>query len=527
MEPIPDRDKFISHYEYCGPNGERIRLERDEVIQLRMPNPLDPYRGLGPVQSILVDLDSSRYSAEWNRNFFANSAEPGGVIEVDKRLSDDEFDEMNTRWGEQHKGVSNAHRVAIIEHGAKWVDRKYTMRDMQFAELRGVSRDVIREAFGIPKFAVGDVDDVNRATADASSAWFAEHLTVPRLERIKAALNHDFLPLFGATAAGLEFDYCSPVKGDREADDRERESKAQAASVLVTAGWEPTAVLEAVDLPPMPYIGTRSATTIDPGGQTGPTPPAPAAAHRYRHQPRNQDDDEREQWEDDLDQLIADWQDEVTPDQVDEIADQVEAAVDDGDLEALADLDVSTEVAAGLLAAAMIAVAVAAAQSVLDEAADAGVKTPDVTIDEDTLRQQASVRAALMGRSLAETCGREAVRVATPGVSGSEVAAAVRTHIAGMSDRWLADQLGAAVWHAVHEGRFTTFAAIDNTLTAKLTYVADERRDRNTCRNCRKINGREYDSLEAARVDYPTSGYRDCDGGVRCRGTINAVWIVD
>ncbi|KKK81335.1 hypothetical protein LCGC14_2814460, partial [marine sediment metagenome] len=60
----------------------------DDVVQLKMPNPLDPYRGMGPVQSILADLDSERYSAAWNRNFFINGAEPGGIIEVDRRLDD-------------------------------------------------------------------------------------------------------------------------------------------------------------------------------------------------------------------------------------------------------------------------------------------------------------------------------------------------------------------------------------------------------------------------------------------------------
>ena len=97
MAPVPDPQDFIRGYVYTGPDGERVPLQNDEVVMLRMPNPLDIYRGMGPVQSILVDLDSTRYSAEWNRNFFLNSAEPGGIIEVDKRLSDAEWTEMNER----------------------------------------------------------------------------------------------------------------------------------------------------------------------------------------------------------------------------------------------------------------------------------------------------------------------------------------------------------------------------------------------------------------------------------------------
>jgi HK97 family phage portal protein len=252
MTPVPDPDRYLAGYVYSGPSGEQIPLELDQVIQLRMPNPLDPYRGMGPVQSILSDLDATRYSAEWNRNFFLNSAEPGGIIEVPTPLSDTQFDELRERWNEQHRGVANAHRVAILEHG-KWVDRKFTQRDMQFVELRSVSREVIREAFGIPAFALGEVADVNRATAEASSTWFAEMLVIPRLERIKAALNHDLLPLFGKAAQGMEFDYENPVAEDRDLAARELTAKAAAARELIEAGAYGPEVLAALDLPEIAF----------------------------------------------------------------------------------------------------------------------------------------------------------------------------------------------------------------------------------------------------------------------------------
>ena len=249
IAPVPHPTEFISGFVYTAPDGEKVPLELDEVIRLIMPNPWDPYRGLGPVQSKLIDLDSAKYSALWNRNFFLNSATPGGIIEVDKNLDDNEFAKLRDRWREQHRGVSAAHRVAIIEQGMKWVERTYSMRDMQFAELRAVSRDVIREAFGVPKFALGDIDDVNRATAEASKAWFAEQLTIPRLERFKQALNVFFLPMFGKTATGLEFDYDDPVPQDAEARDRERTSKAEAAQRYIAAGFTGDSIKEGLDLP--------------------------------------------------------------------------------------------------------------------------------------------------------------------------------------------------------------------------------------------------------------------------------------
>lgn len=272
MRPVADPEKFCIGYEYIGPSGEVVPLGLDEVIFQRRPNPLDPYRGLGPVQTILTDLDSSRFSREWNRQFFANSAEPGGIIQVTKRLSDSEFNEARTRWAEQHKGVQAAHRVAIIENGMEWVDRKYSNRDMQFAELLDVSRETIREGFGFPKPMLGAVDDVNRANADAAEVLLARWLTKPRLQRTKAVWNHRILPMYPGSR-NLEWDYENPVPDDVDAEAVLLNARSAAAAALVPIGYDPEDVLQTVGLPPMRF----KAPAVPPSVSVEPPSEPPAA----------------------------------------------------------------------------------------------------------------------------------------------------------------------------------------------------------------------------------------------------------
>lgn len=251
----PDRVKIVTDphdalvgYIYVGPDGEQVPLPKDIVIQGRRPNPLDIYRGLGPLQALSVKLDSNKLAAEYNRNFFLNSAEPGGIIEIEDRLDDDEFRELSMRWQEQHKGVANAHRVAILEQG-KWVERKFSMKDMAFPELAELSREDIREAFGYPKGMTGATEDVNKAVADANERMFGRYLLRPRLNKLKYALNNYLLPLFGETGRGLEFDFEDPVPEDREADSSDRITKAQALKLMVEAGADWNGALEVVGLP--------------------------------------------------------------------------------------------------------------------------------------------------------------------------------------------------------------------------------------------------------------------------------------
>lgn len=259
MEIVASPEAFLLGYIYHGPGGEEVPLQREDVMNMMMPDPEDPYRGMGPVQSIMRTLDATKYSTEWNRNFFINGALPGGIIKVSRRMQDNEWIEFQQRWAASHKGVGNAHRVGILEAGAEWVDVKFSQKDMQFAEMATLDKDTIREAFGIAKFAVGIIDDVNRATAEASDVWFAKHMTVVRLDRWKSMLNVSFLPEFPGYDPNLSLVYASPVPEDREEDRKDKQAKVEMYVALCAAGVEPEEAARAVGLVPMRHANKEVA----------------------------------------------------------------------------------------------------------------------------------------------------------------------------------------------------------------------------------------------------------------------------
>jgi hypothetical protein len=87
---------------------------------------------------------------------------------------------------------------------------------------------------------------------------YAEHLLVPRLDRMRDALNHNFLPLFGALGEGVEFDYHSPVPEDEAREDAERTSKTDAVTKMIAAGFDPLEVLALYGLPPLTFTATAT-----------------------------------------------------------------------------------------------------------------------------------------------------------------------------------------------------------------------------------------------------------------------------
>jgi HK97 family phage portal protein len=260
--PVPHPTEYMSGWCYFGPSGERIPLGLDEVIQMMMPDPLNPYAGLGPVSSVRGIAESRSAAIEWNRRWFLNSARPNGLIEFQASLSDVEFERWQKRWREAHQGVQAAHRVGILEN-AKWVDTSETHRDMEFTELLRLGVDEMRIPFGIHKASLGQSDDVNRANAEAARWLFAEDLLIPRLERIKGAINRKLLPMFDADPA-LEFDYHDPRPKSQEQENATMTSRVNAAMAIVSMGGDWDETLAAFELPPIPRSMARLLTLPDP-----------------------------------------------------------------------------------------------------------------------------------------------------------------------------------------------------------------------------------------------------------------------
>jgi HK97 family phage portal protein len=248
--PVPNAKTFLDGWAYRDASFGYVPWRLNEVIQLKRPNPLDPYRGIGPVAAAMIDVYGEKAAAAYNNAFFKNSAEPGGVIMFDERLPDEEYDEFIERWREQHQGAGNAHRVAVLER-AQWIERKYTMHDMEFQEGRKNNHNFIRQAFGYPKSMLGDTEDVNKASAIAGEYVFVRWIVKTRLDRLKNALNYKLLPLFGNEGKGVKFGYSNPNPNDSDAERLDRDSDANRVKILTDAGYDPAAVLDFVGLPPM------------------------------------------------------------------------------------------------------------------------------------------------------------------------------------------------------------------------------------------------------------------------------------
>lgn len=541
MEPVPDSDDFLTGWIYTGPDGQNIPLRADEVILEKRPDPLDPYRGAGPVASILPNIQQQRYATEYQRNLFLNGADPGGVITVPNRLDDAQFDELIDRWRETHRGVARAGKVGVLEDGMLWNPSTHTNKDMEYGELRLANRDELREAWRIHKTMMGTSDDVNRANAETAQEVFVAWQVNTRLNRRRDTLNNKLLPKFGAAGRNVEFDYNDPSPENAEAAALELFNKAQAFQALMQSGAniDYHEALEACGLPDMAEAPTPRALPVAPPEPARPAgvgfedrrpitvraaaaaAPAPAAP-----QPPEQIQAVDTQWKAAVALLTAAWLATVLPRWTEALTGQVREKVAAHNLVGLAALTLDTTVAAQVIYEHTRAYAQAAARQAANEAAAAGQPTTPVTPSDEDLQAAAASAAAIAASALALAAGREAARLAGgPDPDPDRVADGVHTFLGDMSSNPVTAMASGVMSMAQNRARMDTIAA-----GPKCQLVATEIHDANTCDPCEQINGTVFGSsddpgaLTAARAAYPAGGYIACEGRERCRGTVFGVY---
>lgn len=230
MTVFPDRDNFISHYAYMAQGGtESVDFDPEEIIHFKFCNPLDPYRGYSPVKAGELEISTNTKASEFNWAFFANNARPAGILNVQEKITEDQRDRLETQWNRQHKNLGNAHRMAIISGGTiDYKDIGFTQKDMDFKELKNMTRDEILAVFQVPLSILNPNESINRATAQVSKDVFIEQTIFPLMKRFTMTLNEFLLPLYGDDT--LIFDFVNTVPENAE-------DKINKYNSGLTQGW--------------------------------------------------------------------------------------------------------------------------------------------------------------------------------------------------------------------------------------------------------------------------------------------------
>lgn len=184
--PIINNSQFPSQWRAMFTDGVRY-FQPYQVARFSFFNPMNPLRGLAPVDVAMSAANSSYASGKWKEAFYKNSANPGGWIETS--ITDaKKVKEYRDLWEDRHKGPTKHGRMEVMPKDFKFVPNTMTSVEMEFIEGLKWNRDEMVAALGVPKAVLSITDDLNYATHLGQSRVFWTSRILPLMRDIEDVL---------------------------------------------------------------------------------------------------------------------------------------------------------------------------------------------------------------------------------------------------------------------------------------------------------------------------------------------------
>ncbi len=179
-------------YEYKQPGFPDVVLRSDQVLHI----PGMGYDGVAGKslirmarESVGLGIAAERYGSA----YFANGARPSIAIKHPGELTDKAAKHLRESWNENHAGLANAQRMAILEEGMDLVPFGVPPEDAQFLETRKFQRTEIAAIMRVPPHMIGDLDRASFSNIEQQSLDFVIYTLTPWLVRIEQRVGLQLL----------------------------------------------------------------------------------------------------------------------------------------------------------------------------------------------------------------------------------------------------------------------------------------------------------------------------------------------
>ncbi len=139
-----------------------------DIIHVKLPNPLDRLEGLGyglpPCAALSRSADVDNDVTRFLKVFFQRGAAPQVSISFEDTVEEDEMQAIRDRWAEIYGGVDNWSEPAVMAHGAKVTTLTPPFEQMGFDKIDERNESRILGPFGVPPILIGTRIGLMRST---------------------------------------------------------------------------------------------------------------------------------------------------------------------------------------------------------------------------------------------------------------------------------------------------------------------------------------------------------------------------
>lgn len=137
------------------------RIPAEDIFHLRWAASRNSLLGISPIGYARETIGLALGQEAWAAELIGNGARPSGVLQADRRLSDDAKERLRKSWDQAHGGSGKTGKTAILEEGLKWQALTLSSVDIEFIAGRRLQAELICQIFRVAPFKVGITEGVS------------------------------------------------------------------------------------------------------------------------------------------------------------------------------------------------------------------------------------------------------------------------------------------------------------------------------------------------------------------------------
>ena len=198
-------------YTYQSDKGQ-IKLRRENVLHIPGLG-FDGLIGYSPIAMAKNAVGLALATEDYGAAFFANGANPGGVLEHPGVIKPEQADRLRESWQSQFGGA-NAHKVAVLEEGLKFHQMSIPPEQAQFLETRKFQINEIARIFRVPPHMVGDLEKSSFSNIEQQSLEFVKYTLDPWVVRWEQSLQQALILPSEKATIFIKFNLDGLLRGD-------------------------------------------------------------------------------------------------------------------------------------------------------------------------------------------------------------------------------------------------------------------------------------------------------------------------
>lgn len=173
--------------------GEAIRMRSEDMIHIR---------GLGgdgicgwPIMDLMKDaLGVGMAAQQFGGRYFKQGSQMSGLLMIPGHFTEEKIRNTMSAWNSMQQGLSNAHKVALLQDGVKFQQLTINNDAAQFIQTREFEvRQTVSNITGVPPHMLGDSTRTSHNSLESESQSYLDYTLQPWLQTWESEVEDKLL----------------------------------------------------------------------------------------------------------------------------------------------------------------------------------------------------------------------------------------------------------------------------------------------------------------------------------------------